>query len=285
MPDFSHRLLVLFLIVIISACQDSHTPSEESHNSAEPVPIHSEAFATILQDVGLRGSILLFDANIGQSYSNDFAWADSGFLPASTFKIPNSMIALETGVVDDATTMFYWDGEPRGMETWEADLTFEQAFKRSCVPCYQEIARGIGVGRMREYLDKFDYGDMDVDSSNLDMFWLQGDSRISQVEQIDFLRRINSRKIPMSDSTFATLNTLMLMEKTDQYKLYGKTGWSISGESNNGWFVGFVTKSDHTWYFATNVIPGDDFDMSLFARIRTQVTKEALISLSILPSS
>lgn len=284
MPDFSIRLVFWLLTVTLCSCDNSKPPQQKPPASSELGTIHSAALEEIIQNAGLEGSILLFEAKTNTYYSNDFTWANTGFLPASTYKIPNSIIALETGIVKRSETIFYWDGEPRGMEAWEADLSFDQAFKRSCVPCYQQIAREIGVERMREYLAKFNYGDMDVDSSNLDMFWLQGKSRISQVEQVDFLRRINSREVPMSDSTFATLNTLMQMEKTDQYELYGKTGWSISDEINNGWFVGFVTKSDHTWYFATNVIPGEEFNMGNFSGIRALITREALRSMAVLPS-
>lgn len=283
MPDFSIRSVFLLLIVALCSCEDSKPPQQEIPAPTELESIHSAALEEIIQNAGLEGAILLFDAERNTFYSNDFTWANTGFLPASTFKIPNSIIALETGIVNNAETMFYWDGEPRGMDSWEADLTFNQAFKRSCVPCYQQVAREIGVERMRKYLDAFDYGEIDVDSSNLDMFWLQGSSKITQHQQIDFLRRVNAREVLMSDSTFLTLNTLMLLEKTDQYELFGKTGWSIDGEKNNGWFVGFVTKGDHQWYFATNVIPGNDFDMSLFPRIRAQVTKEALVLMNILP--
>lgn len=286
MPDFPYPLQIILLVAMTCSCQDSSSTQETSSTTPlEVATIHSPAFGEIIEDAGLKGSILVFDEETDLFYSNDFEWAKTGFLPASTFKIPNSMIALETGTVDNAGTMFYWDGEPRGMEAWEADLSFEQAFKRSCVPCYQQIAREIGIDRMREYLDKFDYGGIDVDSSNLDIFWLQGNSRITQQEQIDFLRRIVSRDVPMSDSTFATLNTLMLIEKTDQYELFGKTGWSISGENNNGWFVGFVTKADNRWYFGTNVIPSDGFKMSDFPRARVQVTRQALQQMGILPSS
>jgi len=246
--------------------------------------MESPEFAEILQNAGLKGSILVFNSETGQYFSNDFAWANTGFLPASTFKIPNSIIALETGIVKDAETMFYWDGEPRGMRSWEADLSFEQAFKRSCVPCYQEIARNIGVERMNQYLENFQYGKIEVDSSNLDIFWLQGDSRITQMEQIDFLQQIVLRDLHISDSTSTVLSKLMSMEKTDSYELFGKTGWSISGDINNGWFVGYIMKADVIWYFATNVMPGEEFDMELFPQIRVQVTKEALKSLSVLPS-
>lgn len=94
-------------------------------------------------------------------------------LPASTFKITNSIIALETGVVENDSTLLKWNGEKRRFKNWEQDLILRDAFHFSCVPCYQEIARKVGENKMNKFLKKLDYGNMKVDSSNLDLFWLE----------------------------------------------------------------------------------------------------------------
>ena len=89
-------------------------------------------------------------------YSNDFKWANAGRLPASTFKIPNSIIALETGVVENDSTLFEWDGIERSIKNWNQDLLFREAFHFSCVPCYQKVAREISEKRMNVYLNKLE---------------------------------------------------------------------------------------------------------------------------------
>lgn len=106
-------------------------------------------FENILDSFQLKGSILIFDNAGNTFFSNDFDRANERNLPASTFKIPNSIIALETGVIQSDTTTIKWNGEKRRLAVWEQDLTFKNAFQVSCVPCYQEIARKIGVGRMK----------------------------------------------------------------------------------------------------------------------------------------
>ena len=168
----------------------SPPPSSEGFDS-----IPHAAFQQIIDSSLVKGAVLIYDPQKNTYYSNDFDWAKTGHLPASTFKIPNSIIALETGVVENDSTLFKWDGKKRALAIWEKDMILHEAFHRSCVPCYQEIARKIGVARMKAHLRKFDYGYMLVDSSNLDIFWLEGASRINQFQQIDFLSRFTATKV------------------------------------------------------------------------------------------
>nr|WP_235982982.1 class D beta-lactamase [Kordia aestuariivivens] len=240
------------------------------------------AFQKIIDSVKLKGAILVYDLREDVHYSNDFSWAETGKLPASTYKIPNSIIALETGVVADQNTIFVWNGEKRFLKSWEEDLTFTQAFQRSCVPCYQEIAREVGVESMNAYLEKFQYGNIQVDSTNLDSFWLQGNSRITQFQQIDFLTRLYQSKLPISKRTETIMKDIMIVKETETYTLRGKTGWSISDGINNGWFVGYVEKEDKIFFFATNVEPTGKFNQKAFIKNRKEITYKALRQLDIL---
>jgi len=131
-------------------------------------------------------------------------------------------------------------GEPRYLKIWEQDLTLQQAFHFSCVPCYQEIARNIGLERMKTNLTKLNFGLMDVNEGNLDSFWLQGNSKINQFEQIDFLKRLYRSELPISKRTDSIMKKMMVISENNLYVLRGKTGWSIRGEENNGWFVGYI---------------------------------------------
>jgi beta-lactamase class D len=244
----------------------------ENEMRREVVPV----FQVILDSANVTGSILVFDPSKRVFYSNDFAWCETGHLPASTFKIPNSIIALETGVMESDSTVIKWDGEKRKRGEWERDLSLRDAFHVSCVPCYQEIARKIGVERMKEYLEKLDYGRMIVDSASIDVFWLEGDSKVSQFEQIDFLQRFYSSRLPISEKTGNIMKRLMVIEESDTFKLSGKTGWSIRNGNNNGWFVGYVEKGEKLLFFATNINPNVEFNMDLFPVIRKEITRKAL---------
>ncbi len=273
--------LLFFLSFLFSCTNNKSTPIPTPEIQA-PHQITKSEFQTILDSADLKGAILIFDSEANTFYSNDFAWSEKGQLPASTFKIPNSMIALETGVVEDENTLFKWDGRKRMVKIWEQDLIFRDAFKFSCVPCYQEIARGIGVDRMKEFLSKFDYGNIQVDSTNIDLFWLIGAAKITPFEEIDFLKRFYNSKLPISKRTEKLVKKIMVLQENPTYKLSGKTGWSMDNDKNNGWFVGFVEANNKVYYFATNVEPNPSFDMALFPKIRKAVTMQALQELNII---
>src|SRR3979411_3120928 len=118
--------------------------------------------------------------------ASDADRSGEAMLPASTFKIPNSLIALETGVVGDPDKdVFKWDGVVRSIEAWNRDHTMRSAIAASAVPVYQEIARRIGAERMQKYVDLFEYGNRDI-GGGIDQFWLTGNLRIDPARQIDF---------------------------------------------------------------------------------------------------
>lgn len=142
-------------IIILSlaiSCTDKKTTSDKVEKQEKTEKITESEFQTIIDSSNVEGSILIYDFTENKYYSNNFEWANKGRLPASTFKIPNSIIALETNVVKDDSTLLKWDGKKRRLKNWEQDLTLKEAFHFSCVPCYQEIAQKIGVKRMNEYL-------------------------------------------------------------------------------------------------------------------------------------
>lgn len=271
--------LIFFLIIpiVFSSCSgNGGAQTGEKPIENEEKHLKKSEFQSIIDSAGIDGSILIYDFQKDLYYSNDFDWANRGNLPASTFKITNSIIALETGVVEDDSTLFKWDGKERSIKNWEQDLIFRDAFHFSCVPCYQGVARRVGEKRMNEYLGKLDYGNMKVDSSNIDVFWLEGDSRINQFQQIDFLKRFHGSALPVSKRTETIMKRLMVIEQNDNYVLRGKTGWSITDGKDNGWFVGYIEAENKRYFFATNVEPKEGFDMQMFSMIRKEVTHKAL---------
>lgn len=270
---------ILFFLCSCNLKKDSLPPTSKKQTLTK---ITEPKFQTILDSAGIHGTILIFDSDAKAFYSNDFAWAEKGQLPASTYKIPNSIIALETDVVEHDSVLFKWDGEQRAFKIWEQDLMFRDAFKFSCVPCYRAIARDIGVDRMNEYIAKFDYGNIQVDSTNLDLFWLTGKATITPFQEIDFLKRFYNAELPISKRTENIVKKIMVLKENSTYKLSGKTGWTMDDDKNNGWFVGFVEAKNKVFYFATNVEPNPSFDMALFPKIRKEVTYQALKQMNII---
>ena len=212
-------------------------------------------WARHFSDAGVTGALVLVtdgDAPLVQAY--DPARAATGFLPASTFKIPKSLIALETGVVAGPDTVFAWDGVTRSIAAWNADLTFTQAMRVSCVPIYQEIARRIGQERMRWWVREMGYGNADIGDA-IDTFWLRGNLRISALEQVAFLRRLAHDRLPFSHKTMALVREMLVEERTAAGVLRAKTGLT-GGDAptpNVGWWVGWVEKGQGRWFFALNI--------------------------------
>ena len=267
---------IVSILIFFFSCTDKKNESNNKEGKQLKLEVIVPEFQTIIDSAGVDGSIVIYDLNDDKYFSNDFERAIKGNLPASTFKITNSIIALEASVIKDDSTVIKWNGEKRRIKNWEQDLIIRDALHFSCVPCYQEIARKIGVHKMNEYLNKFEYGNMKVDSSNIDMFWLEGESRISQFQQIDFIKRFYQSQLPISDRTEEIMKRMMVMEENNHYKLSGKTGWSIRDGINNGWFVGYIEDKNNTYIFATNVEPKQGFDLSMFAMIRKGVTLKAV---------
>ncbi|WP_282179187.1 class D beta-lactamase [Maribacter stanieri] len=273
--------IAIFLILFISCKENKGITTINKEQSANKNIIKSE-FQSIIDSSDVIGSILIYDLSKDIYYSNDFEWSNKGNLPASTFKIANSIIGLETGVIENDSVIFKWDGEKKWLKNWEQDLILRDAFQFSCVHCYQEVARKIGSKRMNDYVSKLNYGNLEIDATNIDKFWLEGASRISQMQQIDFLKRFYNFELPISKRTESIMRNIMLIEETDQYKLSGKSGLSNNNGEYNGWFVGFVEFKNNTYLFATNLEPKKEFNFDSFIKKRLDLTLLGLRKMNVL---
>ncbi|MEO1714925.1 MAG: penicillin-binding transpeptidase domain-containing protein, partial [Bacteroidota bacterium] len=173
------------------------------------------------------------------------------FLPASTFKIPNTLIAMETGVTDEAET-FTWDGTERAMEAWNQDQTLATAFRNSVVWVYQDLARRVGEEEMQLRVDYLGYGNSDI-SGGIDQFWLSGGLRISAIDQVQFLQRMIAGNLPLKPGVVQKALPIFLEEETETYKLYAKTGWATIPDPDLGWYVGWIETIDQRFIFALNI--------------------------------
>lgn len=235
------------------------------------------ALRFILNKAEVEGAILIFDQDKNTYYTNEEQQAKNYFLPASTFKIPHTVIGLELGIIKDEQRIFKWDGKKRALSSWEKDLNLKEAFQKSCVPCYQEMAREIGVERMIESLNKLNYKGMDIRAENIDSFWLKGNSKINAFEQIDFLKRLYQNQLSVAERTTQVLKNIMKIEETPHYVLSAKTGLAVSGKTDIGWFVGYLEADKKVVYFATKIAPKQSsMPRNEFLSLRKKVTLEAL---------
>lgn len=274
---------LLFLILSISSCRQQHKTNLLVTPKSKDNIITKSEFQTIIDFANVNGAILIYDLNKNIFYSNDFEWTKQGKLPASTFKIANTIIGLETGVIESDSIIFKWDGEEKWLDLWEQDLVLHEAFQFSCVPCYQKVAAQIGPQRMKEYVDKIQYGDLKIDATNISNFWLEGESRISQMQQIDFLKRFYNNQLPISARTKKIMRDVMLAEEAMNYKLSGKTGLSNSNNQYNGWYVGYIEIGDNVYFFATNLEPKtNETNLQDFINKRKEVTLSALKEMKVI---
>ncbi len=176
-------------------------------------------------------------------------------LPASTFKIPNSVIALETGIVGDPDKdVFKWDGVTRSINAWNRDHTLRSAIAASAVPVYQEIARRIGAERMQKYLDLFEYGNRDI-GGGIDQFWLTGNLRIDPFQQVDFVDRLRRGALPVGKRSQERVADILPVTKSGDSIIRAKSGLlgAEIGKPSLGWMVGWAEKGSAITVFALNL--------------------------------
>jgi beta-lactamase class D len=194
----------------------------------------------------------------GRISSQPAGGARARFTPCSTFKIPNSLIALDSGVAPDAAFSVPYDpvrdGEQHG--AWSLDQDLRSALRVSAAWYYREIARRVGVERMRGYLDRFDYGNRDM-GGGIDGFWIGGGLAISPEEQVRFLQRFRENKLGVDLRKTQMVRELLLLESGDTYRWFGKTGTCVDRTHGPvAWHVGFVERGAAVTYYALQMSGG-----------------------------
>jgi beta-lactamase class D len=200
--------------------------------------------------------------------------------PCSTFKVLNSLIALETGVASGADFSLSWDGKRHDIDSWNQDQTLRSAFSNSCVWYFQELARRIGMERYRQIIPEVGYGNNDL-TGGVTQFWLQSSLAVSPDEQVDFLRRMYNHKLPFSARNVETVLDIMTLKRDGQTVFRGKTGSAFDAKKNVptlGWFIGSVTASSGNYLFATRITGGES-PSGISAR---RITESVLSDLGIL---
>ena len=196
--------------------------------------------------------------------------------PCSTFKIMNSLIGLETGVVEDENTMFKWDGKKRFLESWNRDHTLASAIKNSVVWYYQRLAEKIGKKRMQYYLDKVNYGNKDI-SGGLTTFWLNSSLKISPDDQVKFLTKLYKNQLPFKKRNMEIVKKIIIQKQTKTTTFSGKTGTAmVDGKTTIGWFVGYVKKDGKEYVFAVNIEGKDGATGSKARGIAEGILRELL---------
>jgi beta-lactamase class D len=184
---------------------------------------------------------------------------DSSYLPASTFKIVNSLIGIETGRIVNEKMVIKWDGVVRKFpngdtaKDWNKDLTMEEAFKVSALPYYQEVARRIGKDTMQFWLDSLKYGTHKI-TTKIDSFWIDNSLKITPDEEMGLVKRLYFGQLPFQKRTQDIVKKVMLQENTANYRLSYKTGLGYRENGNVlGWIVGWIEENKHPYFFVLNI--------------------------------
>jgi beta-lactamase class D len=242
----------LLLTAMLGACSPDNVKVDES-------------LGKYFTDNKVNGCFALMDNGTGKFTVYNLArYRDSSYLPASTFKIVNSLIGLQTGRITNDSMVIKWDGVKRSFESWNKDLTMYDAFRASAVPYYQEVARRIGKDTMQFWLDSLSYGTKKI-SSPIDTFWLDNSLKITPDEQLGLVKRLYFNQLPFFNTYQEMVKRAMLFEDNANYRLGYKTGWGFWNEKtgkHQGWVVGWVEENRHPYFFVLNIESANrDFDM------------------------
>ncbi|MEO6330926.1 MAG: class D beta-lactamase [Ginsengibacter sp.] len=221
------------------------------------------------------GCFSLFNNTTGAVTVYNISLDTQRFLPASTFKIVNALIGIETGRITDEKMVIPWDGVQRWNKDWNKDLTMEQAFKFSAVPYFQEVARRIGRDTMQQWIDTLKYGNMNI-SGPIDSFWLNNTLKISPDEQLGLVKKIYFDQLPFQKRSQQIVRDVMLMENSTQYKFNYKTGTGYDEKQNLiGWMVGWIEENRHVYFFVTLIrTPDKNFDLNERMNITKGILKQ-----------
>ncbi|HLO50080.1 MAG TPA: class D beta-lactamase [Kamptonema sp.] len=283
------RFIIIVLVVLIGTVSIlfQAMPSASIPKSAIEQPHHNVVaqnmdFGKHFRELGVEGSILIYDSKNDRIFQHNPQRNATAFLPASTFKILNSLISLETGVIPNEIAVLTWDGIQRDIPEWNRDLNMKEAFKVSAVWFYQVLARRVGYERMQKWVTQAGYGNQKIgNKDDIDKFWLQGELRITPQEQIQFLRRLYNNELPFSQRTVSIVKDIMIMEKTPDYTIRSKTGWAGFGDKiipQIGWIVGYLEKENNVYFFATNIDIRNNQDSSA----RMEVTRRCFKDMGVL---
>lgn len=243
-----------------------------------PAPDLGQAF----RDLEIDGAIVIYDQNNQRFYEHNPSRNTTAYFPASTFKILNALISLETEVIQDDVAVLTWDGITREFPVWNQDTNLRQAFSNSTVWFYQVLARRNGHQRMQQFVKQVGYGNQQIGTPDrIDHFWLDGPLKITPKQEIEFLRRLAQNKLPFSQRHMDLVKDMMIIEKTPDYTLRAKTGWVTSVSPNIGWIVGYLEQDNNQYFFATNIVMLTSQDTAK----RLAVTRRSFQALGLLQST
>ena len=237
----------------------------------------SSEIEALFVDAEIQGTFVLYNVTENTVTGFNRKRAETRYIPASTFKVPNTLIGLAEKSVKDVDEILPYGGKEQPFSSWEKDMSLRDALPISNVPVYQELARRTSIGPMAENLALLEYGNGEVGTA-IDEFWLKGPLTISAVEQAVFLAHLAQNKLPYPSNIQEQVREITLIENGDQWELHGKTGWTSTPDPDIGWWVGWVVQKRNIYSFALNIDILDSSD----AKKRVELGIKSLTALGVL---
>lgn len=237
----------------------------------------NQQIAMLFEQANVQGTCVVYDVNANKFIGYNYKRAKTRYIPASSFKIPHTLIGLATHAVQNVDEILAYGGKPQIFKIWEKDMSLRAAIKISNVAIYQTLAKRIGLKRMRLNLARMNYGNQKV-GTNLQNFWLHGPLKISAIEQTVFLARFANLALAYDKNQQKAVHEIIQLEKGQNWTLYGKSGWANASNPDIGWWVGWVEKNAAIYSFAINI----DMPHPSYVEKRTSLGKSCLKQLKIL---
>lgn len=200
-----------------------------------------------------NGSFVLFDSatDTWQIYNKEYATLRSA--PNSTYKIYDALLGLEENIIEPTQSQMFWNGDDYPFEAWNTDQDLNSAMRNSVNWYFQNIDQQAGPEIIQNHIKKIGYGNQDL-SGDLSSYWLESSLKISPIEQVELLVKLHDNEFQFNPANINAVKDSILLYSSEQGSFYGKTGTGrINGKDVNGWFIGFIEKYGHTYYFAVNI--------------------------------
>jgi beta-lactamase class D len=279
------NLLIISLLFVIAYSPNRKTHQNQSDFS-ESNTVLREDFKRYFDSCGVGGSIAIYDNNKNQWIVSDTVEIKVETLPASTFKIINLLIALETKTIKDENEIVNWVGSTDTVKYGYRpeiyhNMPVKEAFELSAGWVFVELAKKIGKDKYKKYLTKCKYGNNDLSQKETD-FWNFGSLAISPKNQVDFLHSLYEEKLPFSKRNIDIVKRVMITEQTEEYTIRAKTGWTRENNTNTGWWAGYIETKGGAFIFATRLLQDRKMNRSDFGSCRKEITKKVFKDLKII---
>lgn len=224
---------------------------------------------------GYDGSFILYDLENSswKIYNKDYATLQIS--PNSTYKIYDALFGLETGIITPEKSHMRWNKDIYSFDAWNADQDLNSAMRNSVNWYFQSLDAQIGSEAVNDYIKKINYGNLDM-SGDFSCYWLESSLKISPVEQVELLKRLYNNDFGFSPKNIQAVKNSICLSSTLQGSIYGKTGTGkVNGHDINGWFIGYIEVSDHTYFFATNIQADTDATGSSASEITLSILSDS----------